>query len=162
MAPALRPPSSQGSLNQEPRPEASLGIRASKQQKPGWLRTASQDWDFMYKNVKSHSFYGISSYNSFSGGSHLSVLPNLTFAVSFVPLPQFPSFYFFCLCQVLVAAHGIFHLRYGIQTLSCGMWDLVLWQGLNPGPLHWEHRDLPSGPLGKSPQSLHLLKLNWI
>ena len=35
--------------------------------------------------------------------------------------------------------------------LSCGM--LFLDQGLNPGPLHWEHRVLATGPPGKSLES---------
>ena len=39
--------------------------------------------------------------------------------------------------QVLVAAHGIF--SFSRRTLSCHMWDLVPWPGVEPGPLHWEH-----------------------
>ena len=31
------------------------------------------------------------------------------------------------------------------------MWDLVPNQGLNPGPLHWEHGPLATGPPGTSP-----------
>ena len=26
------------------------------------------------------------------------------------------------------------------------MWDLVPWQGIEPGPLHWEHEALATGP----------------
>ena len=33
------------------------------------------------------------------------------------------------------------------------MWDLVLWQGVEPRPLHWQHGVLAGGPHG----SLHLL-----
>ena len=33
--------------------------------------------------------------------------------------------------------------------LSCGMWDLVLWES-NLGHLHWEYGDFATGPLGKS------------
>ena len=37
-------------------------------------------------------------------------------------------------------------------SLSCGMWDLVCWSGIEPGqgPLNWEHRVLATGPPGKS------------
>ena len=42
-------------------------------------------------------------------------------------------FYLFIwLCQVLVAAFWIFNCV--IQTFSCGMWDLVLQLGIEPGP----------------------------
>ena len=34
-------------------------------------------------------------------------------------------FFFFCLCWILVVALGMFELCYGIQTLSCGIRDLV-------------------------------------
>ena len=36
------------------------------------------------------------------------------------------------MCWVLVAAWGIFSCV--IWTLSCGMWDLVPWPGIKPGP----------------------------
>ena len=36
------------------------------------------------------------------------------------------------------------------QTLSCSMWDLVPWLGLNPGLLHWECRVLATAPPEKS------------
>ena len=45
----------------------------------------------------------------------------------------FNTYYFYLftwLCQVSVATHGIFSC--GIQTLSCGMWDLVPWPGIEP------------------------------
>ena len=69
----------------------------------------------------------------------------------------------FWLRQVLVAAHGIFVTACGI--FSCSIQDLLLRyadslvvacgiqfpdQGSNPGPLHWEHGILPTGPPGKS------------
>ena len=38
-----------------------------------------------------------------------------------------------------------------MQAPSCGMWDLVPWPGIEPGPLHWEHGVLTTGPPGKSP-----------
>ena len=62
----------------------------------------------------------------------------------------------------LVVACGLF---------SCGLWDLLVAacgllavvcriqfpdQGLNPGPLHWEHRVLTTGPPGK----YHLLLIS--
>ena len=39
---------------------------------------------------------------------------------------------FIWLLQALVAAHRIF--SFGMWTLSCGMWDLVPWPGIQPGP----------------------------
>ena len=62
------------------------------------------------------------------------------------------------LCQVLVAAHGIFHLCCNRHDLSVAAWELLGVaggikfpdQGLNPVPLHWECRVLATGPLGKS------------
>ena len=30
------------------------------------------------------------------------------------------------------------------------MWDLVPWPGVEPGPRHWEHGALATGPPGKS------------
>ena len=50
--------------------------------------------------------------------------------------PLFFSFQFYLfiwLNQVLIAARGIFNLRCSMQTLSCGMWDLVPWPGFEPG-----------------------------
>ena len=37
-----------------------------------------------------------------------------------------------------------------VPGLSCCVWDLVPWPGIEPRPLYWEHRDLISGPSGKS------------
>ena len=45
----------------------------------------------------------------------------------------------------------------GMRTLSCSMWNWFPDQGSNPGPLHWEHRVLATGPPGKSPG--HTFKL---
>ena len=58
------------------------------------------------------------------------------------------------LYQVLVVACGIFSCN--IQTLSCSMFPN---QGLNPGPLHWEHRVFATGPPGESPA---LLGITWV
>ena len=58
------------------------------------------------------------------------------------------------LCQVLVAARGIFDLCCGVQTLSCdSMWDLIPWPGIEPGSpalgvqslSHWTTREVPQG-----------------
>ena len=62
------------------------------------------------------------------------------------------------LCQVLVAAHGIFHLCCNRHDLSVAAWELLGVaggikfpdQGLNPVPLQWDSRVLATGPLGKS------------
>ena len=76
-------------------------------------------------------------------------------------------------CLFVLAAPGLGcgtrDLGCGVWDLffSCGMWtnflvvtcehlvvacvqDLVPWQGWCPGPLHWEHGVLPTGPPGKS------------
>ena len=53
------------------------------------------------------------------------------------------------LCQVLVAICEIF--SFGIWSLSYGMWDLVPWPGIEPGPpalgaqslSHWTTREAP-------------------
>ena len=37
-------------------------------------------------------------------------------------------------------------------SFSCGMWDLVPWQGLNLGLLHWECGGLTTGLSRKSPR----------
>ena len=49
------------------------------------------------------------------------------------------------LCQVFIGACGILLLWY-----VSSMWDLVLWLGIEPSPLKWEHKVLVSGPPGKS------------
>ena len=63
----------------------------------------------------------------------------------------FFEYLFIWLCWILVATHGIFSCS--MRTLSCGMWDLVPWQGVEPGPpvlgcLHGSV--LATGPPGKS------------
>ena len=50
--------------------------------------------------------------------------------------------------QVLTVARKIF--RCSTQTLSCSIWDLVSWPGLNLDPLHWEYSVYTTGPPGKS------------
>ena len=50
-----------------------------------------------------------------------------------------------------------FLIYWAAMSLSCGMQDLLVLacgiqlpdQGLNLGPLHWEHPVLATGPLGK-------------
>ena len=37
-----------------------------------------------------------------------------------------------------------------IQSLICGLWDLVPRPGIEPRPLHWELGVLIAGPPGKS------------
>ena len=63
-----------------------------------------------------------------------------------------------CVCvwlyRFLVAAHGSLVVAYGILVaacgiFSCGMRDLVLWRGIEPGPLALGV--LAPGPPGKSP-----------
>ena len=45
----------------------------------------------------------------------------------------------------------------GLLVVAC-MWIVVPNQGSNPGPLHWEHRVLPTGPPGKSLEGWFLTK----
>ena len=58
--------------------------------------------------------------------------------------PVFFFFFFFnlfiWLCQVLVAVCGIFN--WDIQTVSCGMWNLVPWLGIKPWPSALGERSL--------------------
>ena len=64
----------------------------------------------------------------------------------------FKNIYFYLFIwphQVSVEAHGIFSC--GMQTLSCGMWDLVPWPGIEPRPpalgvqslSYWTTREVP-------------------
>ena len=53
------------------------------------------------------------------------------------------NFIYLFIWLLWVMAHRIFNLH-------CGMWDLVPWPGIKPGPLHWELRVLAAGPPGKS------------
>ena len=66
------------------------------------------------------------------------------------PPPLFFFLIFIWLCQALVATHRIF---------SCGMWDLVLWPGFEPAPLHWGHGVLHTGLPGKFPHFAFSLAL---
>ena len=45
---------------------------------------------------------------------------------------------------------AVLSLSCSMCTLSYGMWDLVPWPGIEPGPLQWEGRVLATGPPGKS------------
>ena len=49
----------------------------------------------------------------------------------------------FIYLNIYKAAAG---LSWGMWTFRCGMWDLVPCKGLQPGPLHAEHRVLATGP----------------
>ena len=55
---------------------------------------------------------------------------------------------FLWLCQILVAARGIFSCD--TWTLSCGMWNLVPWPGIEPWLPAPELGVLATGPPGKS------------
>ena len=71
------------------------------------------------------------------------------------------SYLFIWLHQVLAAAWGIF--SWGMQTLSCGLWDLVPWPGIEPGTpalaaqclSYWTTREVLEGFL-KIPSSENL------
>ena len=51
--------------------------------------------------------------------------------------------------DLLVAACRLLAVACGLLVVAC-MWDLVSRPGVEPGPLHWERRVLPTGPPGKS------------
>ena len=56
---------------------------------------------------------------------------------------------FIWLCQVLLAAPRIFSCNMKtLRIIACGIH--IPDQGSNPGPLHWEHGVLATGPLGQS------------
>ena len=64
--------------------------------------------------------------------------------------PPFKKCLCIWLCWILVSALRIFSCN--MRTLSCGMWDLVSWPGIEPGPhalatwslSHWTTREVPS------------------
>ena len=70
------------------------------------------------------------------------------------------SFHSICLeaCNWFTASHLLFHLFIWLCRVSgvarwmfcCGIWNLVTWLGIEPGPLHWEHGILATGPPEKS------------
>ena len=49
-----------------------------------------------------------------------------------------------CLLSVLVASRQVF-------SFHCATWDLLPWREIKPGPPHWEHGVLATGPPEKSP-----------
>ena len=71
----------------------------------------------------------------------------------------FLNYLLFWLCQVLVVAQGI--CRCGLWALSCSLWDLVPWPGIEPRPSalgmrslsHWTTREVPV--FFKHPASTH-------
>ena len=52
--------------------------------------------------------------------------------------------------DLIIAACGIF--SYSMRTLSCGMWNLVPWPGIEPRPPALGAWGLATGPPGKSPE----------
>ena len=55
-------------------------------------------------------------------------------------------------CSTQDSGSSLLHAGFinGMQTLSCGMWDLVPWPRVAPRSLHWECGVLATGPPGKS------------
>ena len=45
---------------------------------------------------------------------------------------------------IYLAVPGYF--RSSLWRLSCSMWDLVPWPGIDPGPQHWKRGMLATGP----------------
>ena len=63
----------------------------------------------------------------------------------------FKNIYLFIwLYRILIGACRIFDFHCGMLTLSCGMWNLVFWPGIEPGPpalgarslSHWTTREV--------------------
>ena len=49
-----------------------------------------------------------------------------------------------------------------VLGLSCSMWDLVLWPGLNLGPLHWERGVLATGTTREIPECILFIYFIWL
>ena len=77
-------------------------------------------------------------------------------SISSPPLLLIPLWFFLYIFCCGTAKHRIFTAECGIficgmQTLSCGMWDLVPWPGIGPSPpalgvwsfSHWTTREVP-------------------
>ena len=72
----------------------------------------------------------------------------LVYCVFISLFTYFTIYLFIWLCQVLVMASRIFSCI--MQTLSCGLWDLVPWPGIRPGSPalgaqslnHWTTREV--------------------
>ena len=110
--------------------------------------------------------------SSLSGISLTSLIPsNVSHSVI-----HFLSFFknFIYVFIWLPWVHGIFDLHYSMRTLSCGMWDLVLWPGIEPHPpalgawsvSHWTTREVPIHFLEptmhlQNPASLLMLLSAW-
>lgn len=62
-------------------------------------------------------------------------------AIQWITFSHLPFF-------VYLAAPGLSH---SLQTLNCGLWDLVPDQGSNPGSLRWERGVMATESPGKSP-----------
>ena len=74
-----------------------------------------------------------------------------------VPIWLFLKSYFLFLIwlhQVSVAACRIFNLRCGMQILSCGVWDLVPWPGIKPGPPALGAQSLSHWTTGEGPANM--------
>ena len=56
----------------------------------------------------------------------------------------------------------IFIIYLAALGLSCSMWDLVPWPETEPGPLHWKHGVLTTGPPGKSSESFSMNELSTL
>ena len=84
-------------------------------------------------------FLSIKSKNKDTDASHVNTRSNITLL-----------FFFIWLQQVLVAACGIFSC--GRKTLSCDMWDLVPWPGIEPRDPAWWARNLSYWTTREIPQ----------
>ena len=60
-----------------------------------------------------------------------------------------------CHCFRVYCPSSLLSIEYlfilAVPSFSCGLWSLLIgpWPGIQPGPLHWEHAVLASGPPGQ-------------
>lgn len=91
-----------------------------------------------------------------AGGGLLSPYSRLPWIKPWVD----PTIWFYLLTYLAVSDLSwymegrIFHLCWGMPTLSCSMWELVPWLGIKPWTLLWDQGVLATWPPGKSLQSV--------
>ena len=89
-------------------------------------------------------------FSGFSSTDSVHILLDLYLSTTFLFGATGNGIFFFLLYWVLVVASRIFNPCCSMQTLSCGMWDLVPQPGINPRPpalgvwslSHWTTKDV--------------------
>ena len=109
-----------------------------------------QSWNYSLNHRLQESMLCYSHENNIDLIEYLHQSLRVTGCVVRWPIVFLKNTYsFIWLCWTLVAACRIFSC--GMQTLSCGMWDLVPWSGSEPGPpalgaqslSNWTTREVP-------------------